>query len=86
MISGPEMFPANDIAKNRNDVDSMKSPWIYIFFLIILSEEKSNASCIKPTIKKVKILRKMTKLTCDCINFPFGKRTTKIYIEDACAV
>jgi len=50
MIPGPELIPPQKV---RNDVGSMKSLCIDIYFLIILDEEKTGTSVIKAAIKNV---------------------------------
>jgi len=50
MIPGPELIPPQKV---RNDVGSMKSLYIDMYFLIILDEEKTGTSVIKAAIKNV---------------------------------
>ena len=76
MIPGPELIPPQKV---RNGVDSIKSLWMEIYFLIILGEEKTSTSGIKAAIKNVKHTAQNTKMTCvDCKKVSFMKRISKI--------
>jgi len=79
MIPGPEMIPPNDTAKKLKWRGLHEKSMDYIY-LIILSEERSSVSGIKATIKNSLHTAQNTKLTCDCINLSFRKRTAKINI------